>query len=345
LFRCCHRGMNSDQKTSSVQNVEPWMPERLSAVDGTRLHEIYHRPCSQAMLPSIPSGPLSASVRKASLKSDRAGSCVSRTREQRGVPGLHQRLVFPRLPGIINCHGPHLSGAVDGIPKEAEKEMEPRLKRISGTLLFVLAGVIIPAFTIPGPGGENEVPPFAPHKASSSVSSSDLDPAGRLVIRRLEGRVELDGWSDEAAWEGVEPLRHVQHAPNFGDPPSERTVVLAAFDDEYLYLAGRLYVSDPSFIQGPTKKRDTSTPSNDFFGILIDTFNDKENGLAFFTTPAGLRWDAAVSNDMVVEDPQRPAPHLQSFLLRGKHGHLEDRDGRKLQRGLRSGRDFPGVRG
>ena len=132
------------------------------------------------------------------------------------------------------------------------------------------------------------------------------DSPGRLVIRRVDSPIKLDGLIDEPAWENLEPLPHVEHAPNFGEEPSERTVVFVGFDDDYLYLAGRLYVSDPSFIQGPTKKRDTTTPSNDFFGILIDSFNDKENGLAFFTTPAGLRWDVAIYNDMVVDDPQRP---------------------------------------
>ncbi len=132
------------------------------------------------------------------------------------------------------------------------------------------------------------------------------DSQGRLAIKRIDDPIELDGNSDEACWTALEPLPFVEHGPNFGEEPSERTVVFVAFDKDYLYLAGRLYVSDPSFVQGPTKKRDTMTPSSDFFGILIDSFNDKENGLAFFTTPSGLRWDAAIYNDMVVEDPMRP---------------------------------------
>jgi len=132
------------------------------------------------------------------------------------------------------------------------------------------------------------------------------DSQGRMAIKRIDGPIKLDGFSNEPSWTTLEPLPHVEHGPNFGDDPSERTVVFVAFDDDYLYLAGRLYVSDPSFIQGPTKKRDTMTPSTDFFGILVDSFNDKENALAFFTTPSGLRWDAAIYNDMVVEDPMRP---------------------------------------
>lgn len=122
----------------------------------------------------------------------------------------------------------------------------------------------------------------------------------------MEGTIELDGLSDEPGWKNIEPLHCVQHSPRFGSLPSEKTNILVAFDDDHLYIAGRLYDTEPTKVQGKTKKRDTMSPSSDFFGILIDTFNDKENALAFFTTPAGLRWDASISNDAVAEQDQMP---------------------------------------
>ena len=118
-----------------------------------------------------------------------------------------------------------------------------------------------------------------------------------LKVNRIEGTVILDGTSSEAAWSHIKPFSFVQHSPNFGLEPSEPSQVLFGFDDEYFYIAGRLYDKEPDKIQASTKKRDTMSPSNDWFGVLIDTFNDKENALAFFTTPAGLRFDATVYND------------------------------------------------
>jgi hypothetical protein len=132
------------------------------------------------------------------------------------------------------------------------------------------------------------------------------DRAGRLVLQRVHGPIEVDGLSDEPGWESIQPLRCVQHAPHFGNEPSEKTEILVAFDDDHLYIAGRLYDKEPTKVQGKTKKRDTMSPTSDFFGILIDTFNDKENALAFFTTPAGIRWDASISNDAVAEQDQLP---------------------------------------
>ena len=116
-------------------------------------------------------------------------------------------------------------------------------------------------------------------------------------IPRINGKVNLDGLSNEPAWNGIKPIILTQHSPNFDKEPSEKTEVLIAYDNEYLYVAGRLYDKEPQNILVNSKLRDSPDPSNDWWGITIDSYNDKSNGLSFFTTPTGLRWDAAVSND------------------------------------------------
>jgi len=125
---------------------------------------------------------------------------------------------------------------------------------------------------------------------------------GQKEIPRITGAVKLDGLSNEQAWEGIHPLPVVMHAPNFLDEPSERTEILVAFDNDYLYLAGRLFDSEPSRIQSASKKRDEMKPNNDWFGVVIDSFNDKENALVFFTTPSGLRLDMHVFNDAIADE-------------------------------------------
>lgn len=124
-----------------------------------------------------------------------------------------------------------------------------------------------------------------------------------LIIQRLNGQVTLDGLSNEAAWKSISPLPMVMQVPNFGNLPSEKTEVLIGFDDDFLYIAGRLFDSEPEKIQSPSKKRDYLEANTEWFGIILDTFNDKENGLGFFTTPSGLRFDAAVFNDA---EPRAP---------------------------------------
>lgn len=119
----------------------------------------------------------------------------------------------------------------------------------------------------------------------------------RLVIARMSGPIALDGRLDEPAWQALAPFTMVMQSPTFGEPASERSEVLIGYDDDYVYVGARMFDREPGKIQSPTKKRDTMNATTDWFGVFFDTFNDKENSLAFFTTPSGLRFDAAVYRD------------------------------------------------
>jgi hypothetical protein len=137
------------------------------------------------------------------------------------------------------------------------------------------------------------VVPVSWPQAAAIIPRSDTP----IIIPRLNEPITFDGLSDEAAWRNIRSLPMVMMQPDFGFPPSEKTEVLIGFDDEFLWVAGRLYDREPDRIQAPSKKRDYMEANTDWFGVIFDTFNDKENGLGFFTTPSGLRWDGAVFND------------------------------------------------
>jgi len=119
----------------------------------------------------------------------------------------------------------------------------------------------------------------------------------QYIVPRISEKIIFDGQCNDPAWQKIRPLPVVMHIPNFGSQPTVRTEILISYDDNYLYAAGRLYDNQPSKIQSSSKKRDFMGGNSDFFGIVIDTFNDKENAVAFYTTPAGLRADASVFND------------------------------------------------
>ena len=73
------------------------------------------------------------------------------------------------------------------------------------------------------------------------------DSAGRVVIQRVISPIKLDGLIDEPAWEGLEPLPHIEHGPNFGKEPSERTVE-AGSTTKHPHPPGWVFLP-------PTKKR------------------------------------------------------------------------------------------
>lgn len=131
------------------------------------------------------------------------------------------------------------------------------------------------------------------------VESANALPGGITTVQRFASPIEFDGISDEAAWEGIEPFPVIMQAPSFGTSPSERTEILLGYDDEFIYVAGRMYDSEPSRIQSTTLKRDDDDESCDSFGFILDTFNDNENALLFMTTPGGSRIDKSIYGDML----------------------------------------------
>ena len=134
--------------------------------------------------------------------------------------------------------------------------------------------------------------------STHSLSADDI-----LEVRRLTSPIQFDGWVEEEEWGHIEVFDLKMQVPNLNAEPTEITEIRLAYDDEYIYLAGRMFESDIANMMANTKKRDALTGSTQWFGMVLDTYNDNENALAFFTTPTGVRWDLAVANDAVGSSP------------------------------------------
>ncbi len=118
-----------------------------------------------------------------------------------------------------------------------------------------------------------------------------------LVAYRLNEKINFDGWVDEEVWKKITPFNLRMQLPIENGDPSELSEIRLAYDEDYLYLSGILTDSEPDKMLANTKKRDALTGATQWFGLVIDSYNDNENALAFFTTPTGLRWDMAVAGD------------------------------------------------
>ncbi len=126
---------------------------------------------------------------------------------------------------------------------------------------------------------------------------NDLTGQEAVKIKRIEGQIVFDGNPGEDAWKEISNFLLVQFRPNFNSDPSEASEIRIGYDDQYLWIGANLYMKDPSKIFLASKKRDERLFDYDAFGIILDTYNDKQNGLAFYTAPTGLRTDYAISND------------------------------------------------
>jgi hypothetical protein len=117
-----------------------------------------------------------------------------------------------------------------------------------------------------------------------------------MPLTRLSGPIVLDGISDEPAWGAVPVLPLIVYQPTFGEAPTQRTEIRVAYDDDFLYVAGRMYDTIPEQIRTFSLNRDGAF-SDDLMAIVLDTYNDNETAVWFTTNPAGVRSDRAVSND------------------------------------------------
>jgi hypothetical protein len=131
-----------------------------------------------------------------------------------------------------------------------------------------------------------------------------------LIINKITHPIDFDGIPDEEAWSKVEPIKMVMHSPVFGKDPSEATDVRFAYDDRYLYMGAKLFYSDNSLIRSASYKRDYMGVGSDLFGFILDTFNDHENGLVFYTTPDALRYDASIQRDAIITRPDQKPMNL-----------------------------------
>ena len=118
----------------------------------------------------------------------------------------------------------------------------------------------------------------------------------QVPLTKINQPIVLDGVVDEPIWDSVESLPIVQYEPIFRGGMSEESIFKVAYDESYIYVAGKLYTNNPSTITSNTLTRDQFS-GDDIFAIVLDPFNDNENGLWFLTNPVGTRIDIAISND------------------------------------------------
>src|SRR3989454_2838326 len=125
-------------------------------------------------------------------------------------------------------------------------------------------------------------------------SAASLTATARAVVTppRIDGRLTDPVWLEATPVTGF-----VQRELHEGAPVTERTEVRILTDGQALYVGAWLYDSDPAGIVAGEQVRDGDISKSDYFGILLDTYHDRQNGFVFATTPAGIEYDAQVVNE------------------------------------------------
>ncbi len=120
-------------------------------------------------------------------------------------------------------------------------------------------------------------------------SEAELD----VEIPRLqEPDISIDGRLDEAEWAQAALLTNfTQYEPVEGRPASERTEVRVFYAADAIYFGVKAYDSRPELIQANIGERDRSVFNDDWFRIMLDTFNDQRQAYVFYVNPYGIQTD------------------------------------------------------
>ncbi|HEX6040677.1 DUF5916 domain-containing protein, partial [Longimicrobium sp.] len=168
------------------------------------------------------------------------------------------------------------------------------LRHLSRTTLGALA---LAATAVPSAHAQSLTAAQSAGGGSASASVS-LESPRVVSAARTRDAIRLDGRFDEAAWAAAQVATDfVQRGPDVGQVSSERTEVRVLYDDGAVYVAARMFDSQPGRIQAPLARRDEGVQNSEWFNVVFDSYHDRRSGFRFGVNPAGLRRDVYHFND------------------------------------------------
>jgi len=133
--------------------------------------------------------------------------------------------------------------------------------------------------------------------AQDAVQIDDRSGRGKVLqMVRTETPPIIDGVMDEI-WRAGAPVDDLHQVdPVEYAEPSEKTVIRLLYDENFLYVSGMLYYSDPSQIVANKLIQGANIRFEDKFRLYINPFNDGRTGYMFQTNANGIRQDGIMEN-------------------------------------------------
>ncbi len=129
------------------------------------------------------------------------------------------------------------------------------------------------------------------------AQETDEDTVKSITAVRANPHAKIDGMLDESFWQKAQrSTDFTQYQPDEGQPASESTFVMVAYDDEALYVAMEMYDSEPEKIISRLTRRDRYTES-DLVNIIVDSHHDHQTAYAFTAFVSGTQKDSYYYND------------------------------------------------
>lgn len=112
-------------------------------------------------------------------------------------------------------------------------------------------------------------------------------------IQRTTLEPVIDGVLDDEIWQQATVITdfHQVNPVDHGTPTQE-SIFYVTYDDNYFYVAARLFDTDPDQIIARTMIQGQSVRFDDNVHVILDTFNNSRTAFRFVTNPNAIRDDA-----------------------------------------------------
>ncbi len=128
---------------------------------------------------------------------------------------------------------------------------------------------------------------------AQEVSTTPVVAQKQVRAVRVDTPPVIDGRMDDAVWQQAEPITDFhQIRPGNQTEPSERTEVYVVYDDDAMYIAARMYDSEPHLIAAPVIRHGQGMGSDDRLVVILDPFNTQRTGYRFETNLNAARHEA-----------------------------------------------------
>ena len=127
----------------------------------------------------------------------------------------------------------------------------------------------------------------------------DTIPRKKITINKIIESPKIDGILDDAAWQSASiATGFIERQPNNGRPipDSLKTEVKIIYDDLGIYFGATMQDPNTDEILKELTERD-NIGNDDFFFILLNGYNDRQQSLQFIVTAAGVQYDAKMTNE------------------------------------------------
>lgn len=116
-----------------------------------------------------------------------------------------------------------------------------------------------------------------------------------LNALKIEKSIAIDGKMDEPEWLSASTADgFIENSPNPGIESAAKSKVRILYDNKSMYLFAKMDDVSPDSIMKQFTERD-EIGIVDWFGIIVDAYQDGTNALGFFVTAAGVQYDLKYS--------------------------------------------------